>query len=284
MTCPQSSIIYDELRGELVCIETGEVIEERVVDLGPEWRAYTHKEFVERARAGSQLTNKVHDLGLTTVIDTKSYKGRVLNTLHSKVRISGRQRKLVRALSLMNNVVGILGLPKAVNEFCGSLIKRLSSRGIIKDKNLNAFIAASIVIACNYHRIPVDRDRILRLCEVTRHDLWKAMLRVTRDSGEYVVNRVPEPHVYVENLRMKLELHAEVSALANKILSVAKISGVTSGKGPLGLAAAALYIASVLLDYKRTQREIAEKCNITEVTVRNRYRDLIDNIHIIVDL
>lgn len=284
MVCSPSSIVYDELRGELVCVETGEVLEERIVDLGPEWRAYNHEEFIERARAGSQLTNKVHDLGLTTVIDTRSYEGKILNSIQSKVRISNGQRRLVKALSLMNNVIGILGLPKAVNEFSGSLIRKLSSRGVIKDRNLNSFVAASIIIACNYHKIPLDREQLLRLCEVTRHELWRAMLKITRDSGEYIANRVPEPHIYVENLRIRLGLHAESSALASRILSVAKNNGVTSGKGPLGLAAAALYIASVLLDDKRTQREIAEKCNITEVTVRNRYRDIIDNINIIVDL
>jgi transcription initiation factor TFIIB len=60
--------------------------------------------------------------------------------------------------------------------------------------------------------------------------------------------------------------------------------GLTSGKGPTGLATAALYIASILLDDKRTQKEIAEKSGITEVTVRNRYRDIVDNITIVVEL
>ncbi|MEM2757450.1 MAG: TFIIB-type zinc ribbon-containing protein, partial [Sulfolobales archaeon] len=59
MNCPDSSIIFDELHGEFICVETGEVIEERLIDQGPEWRAYTHEEFLDRARAGSRLTNKV---------------------------------------------------------------------------------------------------------------------------------------------------------------------------------------------------------------------------------
>ncbi len=285
MNCPHSSIIFDELHGEYVCLETGEVIEERVVDLGPEWRAYTPEEFAGRARTGSQLTNKVHDLGIATTIDTWSYEGRRLQSINRKLRIgNNKQRKLVKALSLMNDVIGRLGLPEAVNESSGSIIRRLSAKGIIKDRNARAFVAASIILSCNYLKTPINRDEVLRICEVTRHDLWKAMLKITRDSGEYITVKVPDPQIYLDRLRSELGLRAEVSALASRILSIAKSRGVTSGKGPVGLAAAALYIASVLLDDKRTQREIADKCNITEVTVRNRYRDLVDNITIVVEI
>ncbi len=285
MNCPSSSIIFDEFHGEYVCIESGEVIEERVIDQGPEWRAYTPEEFVDRARTGSRLTNKVHDLGISTNIDTWSYEGRRLQSLHRKLRISNsRQRKLVKVLSAMNDAISRLGLPNTVNEFSGSIVRRLSAKGIIKEKNANAFIAASIIISCNYLKTPIDRDKVLRICEVTRHDLWRAMLKITRDSGEYITVRVPDPHIYLDKLRAELGLRAEVSALASRILNMAKSKGLTSGKGPIGLAAAALYIASVLLDDKRTQREIAEKCNITEVTIRNRYRDLVDNITIVIEI
>lgn len=285
MNCPHSSIVFDELHGEYVCVETGEVIEERIIDQGPEWRAYTPEEFVDRARAGSRLTNKVHDLGISTTIDTWSYKGRKLQSLHRKLRVSNnKQRKLVKALSFMNDVIGRLGLPNTVNEFSGSIIRRLNAKGIIKDRNADAFIAAAIILSCNYLKAPVDRDEVLRICEITRHDLWKAMLKITRDSGEYITVKVPDPQIYLDKLRVELGLRAEVSALASRILNIAKGKGLTSGKGPVGLAAAALYIASVLLDDKRTQKEIAERCNITEVTVRNRYRDLVDGITIVIEV
>ncbi len=285
MSCSEASIVYDELFGEYVCIDTGEVIEERVVDQGPEWRAYNHDEYVDRARVGSRLTNKVHDRGINTIIDTSSYEGRRLQAIHRRLRVgNSKQRKLVRALSLMNDVIGKLGLPSTVNEFSGSVIRKLISKGVIKDRNVNAFIAATIVIACNYLKTPVNRDEVLRICEITRQELWKAMLKITRDSGEYITIKTPDPQIYIEKLRSELRLSPETSALASKILGIAKTRGLTSGKGPTGLATAALYIASILLDDKRTQKEIAEKSGITEVTVRNRYRDIIDNITIVVEL
>jgi len=41
-----------------------------------------------------------------------------------------------------------------------------------------------------------------------------------------------------------------------------------------GLAAAALYIACLQSDEKKTQKDIAEAAGVTEVTVRNRYKTL----------
>ncbi|MEK6882489.1 MAG: hypothetical protein AABY22_22905, partial [Nanoarchaeota archaeon] len=50
--------------------------------------------------------------------------------------------------------------------------------------------------------------------------------------------------------------------------------------GPAGIAAAALYVASLLNDEKKTQREVADVAGITEVTIRNRYKELIDKLNL----
>jgi len=63
-----------------------------------------------------------------------------------------------------------------------------------------------------------------------------------------------------------------------KILKKADIVELTSGRGPAGIAAAALYVASLLNDEKRTQREVADVAGITEVTIRNRYKELIERL------
>jgi transcription initiation factor TFIIB len=42
----------------------------------------------------------------------------------------------------------------------------------------------------------------------------------------------------------------------------------------MGLAAAALYIACLIKNEKKTQKDIAEAAGVTEVTVRNRYKSL----------
>ena len=86
-------IIFDAERGEYIDTDTGEVIEERVVDQGPEWRVYDHEDR-ERERTGSRLTLTVHDQGLSTRIGHDKVKDRIklmkMQRLQSKVRVSSR--------------------------------------------------------------------------------------------------------------------------------------------------------------------------------------------------
>ncbi|MCJ7714059.1 transcription initiation factor IIB, partial [Candidatus Bathyarchaeota archaeon] len=63
-----------------------------------------------------------------------------------------------------------------------------------------------------------------------------------------------------------------------KILASAKQLKLTSGRGPTGIAAAASYVASVLTGERKTQREIAEIAQVTEVTIRNRYKELVERL------
>jgi transcription initiation factor TFIIB len=49
---------------------------------------------------------------------------------------------------------------------------------------------------------------------------------------------------------------------------------LTSGRGPSGIAAACIYISSQITDERRTQGEIAKEAQVTEVTIRNRYKEL----------
>ena len=59
-------------------------------------------------------------------------------------------------------------------------------------------------------------------------------------------------------------------------MKTAKDQGVHSGKSPVGLAAAAIYAASLLTNEKVTQSEVSEVANISEVTIRNRYHELLE--------
>ena len=92
------------------------------------------------------------------------------------------------------------------------------------------------------------------------------------------------PRDYVSKYVSQLSLSGDTESIALGILDHATELGLTNGRGPAGMAAAATYIASVLMGEKRTQHEYAETGNITEVTIRNRYKELTQKLHIKVDL
>jgi transcription initiation factor TFIIB len=79
-------------------------------------------------------------------------------------------------------------------------------------------------------------------------------------------------------------MQGKIEEIAYKTLIVAKQLRLTSGRGPAGVAAAASYIASVLTGERKTQREIAEIAQVTEVTIRNRYKELIERLLFILSL
>lgn len=285
-SCASSSIIYDEIHGEYICTETGEVIEERVADAGPEWRFFEVSNEVSKVRGSEPVTSKVHDYGLTTSIDALTLEGRRLNDLNKSIRASGREKKVVKALQLANTVINKLNLPNSnlIKNDAGMIVNRLYRRGLIKRKNMKAMIAAVIITTLKNYSIPFDSREIINLCQVTQRDVWKALLKIHRDSGEKIRVGVVDPLSYVRQYSNALGVSPEAESLAMNLVMAARRLGITSGKGPQGIAAAALYLASILTNQKLTQQDISERLNVTEVTLRNRYRDLVNELNIVVEL
>lgn len=125
-------IIYDPVRGEYIDEETGEVIEERAVDMrGGEIIDGKRK----TRRHGEIVKLAISDFGVTTWIERGEPKNRRLNvskkrlrTVHAKIR-RGDNRRLVKALEILHNLVGMLNnkynIPKHVVEHAGMLIRKI---------------------------------------------------------------------------------------------------------------------------------------------------------------
>jgi len=87
-----------------------------------------------------------------------------------------------------------------------------------------------------------------------------------------------KPSQYIAKFSNQLTMQGKTEEIAYKILAAAKELKLTSGRGPTGMAAAACYIASVLTGERKTQREVAEIAQVTEVTIRNRYKELVERL------
>jgi transcription initiation factor TFIIB len=85
---------------------------------------------------------------------------------------------------------------------------------------------------------------------------------------------------FVPRIVGSLGLSGVLQRKAIEIVQQARKAGLTAGKDPAGLAAAAVYIASLLTGERKTQKEIARAAQVTEVTVRNRYKELIRRLKI----
>jgi transcription initiation factor TFIIB len=79
---------------------------------------------------------------------------------------------------------------------------------------------------------------------------------------------------YVSKIAERTGISGKTQGIAIRILREARDKRAAAGKDPMGLAAAALYIACLQNNEKKTQKDIAEAAGVTEVTVRNRYKTL----------
>jgi len=290
-------IIFDPVRGEFIDLETGEVIADQITSTGPEWRAYSQEEYMERARVGPEITRKVHDLGITTFVEGRNK----LSILQRRLRRSGDNitRKEIEALAKLNEIAGKINLPEVVVEDVGLLIKKLVSRGYIKKRNLEPVIGALIYKVSVIRRINIDKEQLAKIVNIDFKKIFKTAKRLEWDNvfNELRENTRKDKLLALRETRIcggsgvdtlidKLDVPKEVKDIARRILISATLADNTlcSGKNPKGLVGAMIYLASVIADKKISQQTIAEMLKISEVTIRNRYKNILDKIDIVIKI
>ncbi len=131
-------------------------------------------------------------------------------------------------------------------------------------------------------QVPRTLDEVANSSRVGRKEIGRTYRFMTR---ELKLKLMPtRPQDYVSRFCSELKLSGEVQAKAADILKDAAKKELTSGRGPTGVAAAAIYISSILCNERRTQREVADVAGVTEVTIRNRYKELTEKLGIEVQL
>ncbi|MBL7206377.1 MAG: transcription initiation factor IIB [Candidatus Aenigmarchaeota archaeon] len=286
--CKSSGIIYDHSRGESVCDKCGFIIKESMIDLTQEWRAFDEDQRSRRARTGAALTPTKHDHGLTTEIG----KGRgELFKVESKKRaqyyrltkwhkrlIKSRDRNLSFAFSELQRLVSFLSLSKAVHEKVASLYKEAVVRGLVRGRSTESIISALLYITCREEGAPRTLDEIAKASNINKKDVGKTYRYIARKLGIRILPAKAQD--YIPRFGSLLDLSEKVQVKAVDVLDDATKYDVTSGKGPIGVAAAALYISAVLSGEKKTQREVADIIGVTEVTIRNRYKEIVESLGI----
>jgi transcription initiation factor TFIIB len=284
--CGSTRLIEDFSRGETICAKCGLVIEEDMIDTSPEWRAFDEEQISRRTRTGAPLTFTKHDKGLTTEIGRG--RGELFKVIPSKraqyYRLTKWQKRLVEskdrnlsfALSELQRLVSFLGLPRSVHEEVAKKYEQAVDRGLVRGRSMESVIAALLYTICREMGTPRTLEEIAEASGVEKREIGRTYRYIARELGMRILPALPED--YIPRFASMLGLSDRVKARAIRLLKEAKKNEATSGKGPTGVAAAALYIAAVLEGEKRTQREIADAIGVTEVTIRNRFKELSEKL------
>lgn len=294
--CGAQNIVKDPARGEVICGDCGLVIEDRIIDQGPEWRAYESKEISKKARTGSPGSLIIHDKGLSTMIDwhDQDIFGKKINPkkraqiyrlrrwqIRSRVH-SSLARNLSKAMNELDRLSSQIELPRDIKERAALIYRKAIKGGHIKGKKIGATVAASIYAACRLFKIPRTLEEITIYAKVSK----KELARNYRFIVECLNLRIPlmDATDYISRFSQELDLTPHTQHEAIRILDQAQTRDLTIGKDPKGLAAAALYIAGVLEGERRTQRDISRISHVTEVTIRNRYKEIVKILNLKIDL
>ena len=188
------------------------------------------------------------------------------------------ERNLRLAMAELRRVASFLNLPNVVRDEASRIYNFVLQRGLVRGRSMESVIAACIYAACRSYSIPRTLDEIANASDVERKEIGRTYRFIMRKMGIKVKQSSPKD--YISRFASILHLSPKTQNQALKILKKADISELTSGRGPAGIAAAALYVSALLNDEKKTQREVADVAGITEVTIRNRYKELIDRLGI----
>ena len=182
-------------------------------------------------------------------------------------------RNLSIALSDMDRLASQLGIPHDIKETSSKVYRKALMKKLVRGRSIESMVAASLYISCRAHKVPRRLDEICEVAGIERSKLGQAVRHIIR----YTDIKLPIPSA--TNLLPRISSDAGIGGKtvqeAARIISKAQEIGLTAGKDPGGIAAAALYIAGILTDERHTQREIADAASVTEVTVRNRYKEMV---------
>lgn len=273
-------LIGDSERGEAFCSVCGSVVDDRLVDLGPEWKAIDYEEKEKKVRVGSPITPRFHDYGLGSVIEHSQGYDQINGSLRvwqRRLRAStSAARNLAQVLSKINDLCESLKVPTVVAETASRTYRQLLKKGVVTSKCMAKVTAAIVYFSAKLHG--VERS-VKEVSEAAGVDV-KAVNRYYRLIAlEAPVEHPPLPTVEKQIARLAnlIKVSAKTERIALQLYKATKAATIQDGKSPSGLAAAYIYIASVINSENIPQREIAAVADITDVTVRHRYREILEN-------
>ena len=279
--CNKSSFVLDENSGEILCSVCGIVISENRENEGPEWRSFAN-DGNDKSRVGSGTSITIHDMGLSTMIGStnKDATGKPLSsamkksidrlrTWNTRSQVnSASDKNLRQALSEMDKLKDKLSLTDTVIEKAAYIYRKANEKKLVKGRSIHGLVASCIYAACRDTETPRTLDDVADGINVRRKDVARCYRLIFRELDLKVP--IADPINGVARIASEAGLGEKTKRKAIALLNKAKKNGLVAGKDPMGLAAAALYLACISDGGNTTQRNISNASGVTEVTIRNR--------------
>ncbi|NHJ00806.1 MAG: transcription initiation factor IIB [Candidatus Heimdallarchaeota archaeon] len=281
--CGSKAMLYDDARGEIICENCGLVANSVIFSREPEWRAYSVEEEKSKVRVGLP-TSQLNNCEMRTIIggsNRDSYGKTLSNASQVKYarlsqideRVQDKTtRNLKSALIELKRIRSHLGLAEDVSESAVLLYKLALKEDLIKGRSVIGMMSAATYLACRKKGTAITLKDMAEVATISSKELGRCIRTFLKHIN--VNSNTPDPITLINRLGENLGLTMYTRKVAIDILSEAREKRLTTGKIPMSLAAAAIYIASIQTGERRTQQQIAVPARTTPVTIRNRFKEL----------
>jgi len=157
-----------------------------------------------------------------------------------------------------------------------SIYRKAHEQGLVRRRSANVLLVTSLYIASRLRGEYRTLGQFSRASGIPKRDLARSY----RSLVMRLDLRMPLQDLArcVSKLARQVKISLSTRRVATRIVNeAAKKSGRISGRNPMSIAAAALYVACLVRGEKRTQRELAKAADVTEVTLRANATPLREN-------
>ena len=281
-------LIDDDIRGETACRECGVIADQRKIDPGPEWRYFDSSDS-EKIRVGGPRSWALFDTGLSTDFYPYGMDGRGApltaknraNFLrwrkwHNRNKISdSNKRNLSRAFNELDKMCSQLKVPKSFKEEAAVMYRQLRKDDLTNGRSINGLITACLYAVCRIHKLPLTQDEVIRCAPVKDKKELRMCFKRVAELPVDIPTTVADD--YIAKYSSELDIEPKVATAARKLLDVVNKTEISIGRNPVGVAAASLYIISKINGVPRSQRDFSNACQVTEVTIRQRTKEIVSD-------
>jgi transcription initiation factor TFIIB len=285
-------LVIDPESGENICRKCGMIVSEKVQDAinRPEWRYTfgTSKIDDGRQRIAAPTSLARYDMGLSTMIGKTNRDAsgkridaamhstiRRLRTWDSRARIhttSSSDTGLIQAFNELDMLKDKLTLPYAIVEKAAYMYRKAKSNGLTRGRTISGLVAACVYATCREMNTPRTLKDIAAAANINHKHLAK-MYRLLLMELDVKVPSVDQIKC-IAKVANKANLSERTKREAIRIMDEVTKKQISAGKNPMGLAGTIVYLSCLKTGENKTQTDIAYAAGVTEVTLRNRYKEI----------
>lgn len=264
--CPEcgGTLITDYRHAELYCEDCGIIITERLVDLGPEWRAYDSEQASKRVRTGPGSSYRIHDKGLSTAAPKLPAKRLRWASMDSS------EKTLAFALTEIDRMASALKLPDDIKEETSMLYRKAAAKKLIKGRSIEELVSAMLYIVCRQNGVPRTLREIAAVSRVPIKQIRKTYLHHIKRKMN--IKLAPaDAAQYIPRFCSELKLNVAIGQESIKLLNQNKIV-VAKMSSPVVIAGGALF--KIAEKHGVSSERVAEVAGVSKSSVETAAKKL----------